>query len=100
VLRFLVLLLAAAAVAVPVTLATRHRARQSPRARRRFIIASALGLAAGAALAFWLPQQVPETNSSPAALVAIVLLWIIGGGILFLSGAAFVGAVLGRPLDG
>lgn len=99
-LRFIVLLLAAAAVAAPITLATRHRARQSKHARRRFITASAVGLAAGAALAFWLPHQMPDTSGSAVSLVAVVLLWIIGGGILFLSGAAFVGAVLGRPIDG
>lgn len=98
-LRLIVLLLAAAAVAVPITLATRHRARQSKHARRRFLVASGLGLVAGATLAFWLPHQVPDTSGSFASLVAIVLLWIIGGGILFLSGAALVGALLGRPLD-
>ena len=99
-LRFIVLVLAAAAVAVPITLATRHRARQSKYARRRFITASALGLVAGATLAFWLPRQMPDTTGSAVSLAAVVLLWIIGGGILFLSGAALVGAVLGRPIDG
>ena len=99
-LRFIVLLLATSAVAVPITLAARHRARQSKHARRRFFVGSGVGLVAGATLAFWLPHQMPDTTGSPASLVAVVLLWIIGGGILFLSGAAFVGAVLGRPIDG
>ena len=96
-LRFIVLFLAAAAVAVPIILAARHRARQSKHARRRFLVASGAGLVAGATLTFWLPHQVPDTSGSAASLVAVVLFWIIGGGILFLSGAAFVGAVLGRP---
>jgi hypothetical protein len=100
VLRFIVLLLATAAVAAPITLAARHRARQSKHARRRLLVASGLGLVAGATLAFWLPHQMPDTSGSPASLVAVVLFWIIGGAILFLSGAAFAGAVLGRPIDG
>lgn len=99
-LRFLVLFLAATAVALPITLAARHRARQSKHARRRFLVASGVGLVAGATLAFWLPHQMPDTSGSPASLVAVALFWIIGGGVLFLSGATLVGAVLGRPIDG
>ena len=98
-LRIIVLLLAAAAVAVPITLATRHRARQSKHARRRFLVTAGVGLVAGATLAFWLPHQMPDTSGSAASLVAVVLLWVIGGGVLFLSGAAFLGALLGRPIE-
>lgn len=60
---------------------------------------------AGAVMAFWLPHRVPETSGSPAGLVLILLLWIIGGGLIFLGVMSLLGAALassssGSSLDG
>ena len=80
-----------------VALNTRKLAGQSPRARTRLIGGGLMGAIAGALLAFWLPHRIPETNGSPASLVAVLVLWIVGGGLLFLGVASLVGALLARP---
>ena len=43
-----------------------------------------------------LPHRVPDTQGSPAALVAILLLWLIGGCFLFVGIASLIGAALAR----
>jgi hypothetical protein len=83
----------------------RLRARQSPELRRRLLVSGGLAVLAGAVMAFWLPHRVPETSGSPASLVLILLLWIIGGGLLFLGVMSLLGAALassssGPSLDG
>jgi len=74
----------------------RQRARTSATLRARLIVGSVIGAAVGAALAFWLPRQIPETPGSPASLVGVLVSWIVGGGLLFLTLAALIGAVLGK----
>lgn len=60
-------------------------------------IGIALGLAIGLGLALFLPRRVPETNGSPASLVAIALLWVIGGSIVFATLPALLGALFAKP---
>lgn len=73
-------------------LKARERARQSPRLRTRLIVSGMVAAVVGAIMAFALPHRVPETSGSPASLVLILLLWIIGGGLLFLGVASLLGA--------
>jgi hypothetical protein len=94
---FILLTVTAIGIAVPLFLPTRARAEQSAAMRTRLITISALGLAIGLGLAVWLPRRVPETNGSPASLVAIALLWVIGGGIVFATLPALLGALFAKP---
>lgn len=75
---------------------SRRRASESPRRRRTLLVGGALMVALGVASAFWLPHRVPDTPGSPAALVAILLLWLIGGSFLFVGIASLIGAALAR----
>ena len=74
----------------------RERAGQSARMRKHMMARGAVAAILGALLAFWLPHRVPETSGSPASLVFILLLWIIGGGLLFLGMVSFLGAATTR----
>jgi hypothetical protein len=96
-LRFILLTLTAIGIAVPLFLRTRARAEQSATMRRRLLTISALGLAIGIGITFWLPRRVPETNGSPASLVAIALSWVIGGSIVFATLPALLGALFAKP---
>lgn len=71
---------------------TRRRAIGSPRIRDALLRRTALGVVTGAVLSLWLPQRMSVASESPASMVAVVLLWIVGGGLLFLSIASFAGA--------
>ena len=95
--RFILLTLTAIVIAVPLFLRSRTRAEQSTAMRTRLITISALALALGIGMTFWLPRRVPETNGSPASLVAIALLWVIGGSIVFASLPALLGALFAKP---
>jgi len=72
-------------------------ARRSPATRQLVLIANALVAVLGLVVGLWLPTRIPETSGSPANLVAVVLLWMVGGGLAFLGGAAFLGALLSHP---
>jgi ABC-type branched-subunit amino acid transport system permease subunit len=78
-------------------LRARERARQSPQLRSRHMLSGAIAAVLGAVMAFWLPHRVPETSGSPASLVLILLLWILGGGLLFLGVASLLGAAMASP---
>jgi hypothetical protein len=95
--RFILLILMAIGIAVPVFLRTRARAEFSAAARLRILVLSTVGLALGIGLALWLPPRIPETNGSPASLVAIVLLWVLGGSMAFLTLPALLGAFVAKP---
>jgi MFS family permease len=78
----------------------RQRAGRSPEARKRLLLAGVGLVILGLVIALWLPRKVPETQGSPASLVAIVLLWIVGGGLAYIGGVVLVGATLAlRPPD-
>jgi hypothetical protein len=95
--RFFLLVLAAFGIAVPIFLRTRARAALSSAARLRIIALSAVGLALGLGLALWLPPRIPETNGSPASLVAVALLWVVGGSLGFLTLTALLAAFFAKP---
>jgi len=44
-----------------------------------------VALALGLVLALWVPIRIPETTGSPASLVSISLLWLVGGCLAFLG---------------
>ena len=93
-----VLLIAAVAMVAWVAFASAGAlARRSPGTRQVVLIANAFVAVLGFVVGLWLPMRIPETSGSPAGLVAIVLLWMVGGGLAFLGGAAFLGALLSRP---
>jgi hypothetical protein len=102
VLRLLALVVVAALIGYPIFAQARARAKRSPAARWRVLAGAAVGLAAGGILAFWVPRYVPQTQGSPAFIVVALLLWILGGGLCFLSAAALLGGLVGRadPFSG
>jgi hypothetical protein len=53
--------------------------------------------AAQLGLALWLPPRNPETNGSPASLVVVALLWVVGGSLAFLTMMALLGAFFAKP---
>ena len=94
--RVVLLMLVAIGVAAPVFLAARERARLSAGARLRAIITGAIGVGVGLTLSLWLPTRITPTEGSPASLVALVLLWVVGGGFAYLSLAMLLGAATVR----
>ena len=96
-LRFLVAIVIASALGYGAFIAAYRKARRSPARRRGLIAGDAVALALGLALALWVPIRIPETTGSPASLVAISLLWLVGGCLAFLGLAALLGAVFARP---
>jgi hypothetical protein len=74
----------------------RRRAGQSPRLRRLLVAGGLLQIAVGGVVAFWLPFRVPDTPGSPAALVGMLLLWIVGGLLLYSGAIGLLGAAFAR----
>jgi len=95
-LRFLIAVVVAGAIAYLAFRVANRRARHSPARRRVLIAVNAAALALGLVLALWLPMKIPETSGSPASLVAMLVLWIVGGSLAFLGLAALLGAVFAR----
>jgi hypothetical protein len=95
--RFVVFLIVAAIVAYPVFRRAREFAETSLRARVRVAVRGVIGTLAGLVLAVWLPQRVPETPGSPATIVALLTLWIVGGSLTLLSLVSLLGAAVARP---
>ena len=75
----------------------RDRASRSPAVKNRMLIRGCLFLALGLVIALWLPKRVPETQGSPATLVALLVLWVFGGGLAYVGVVAILGALLARP---
>jgi hypothetical protein len=96
-LRLLVFIAIAAAIGYVVFMSANRIARLSPRSRRLLLVGNVVAVALGLLLAGWLPTRVPETSGSPASLVAMLLLWIVGGCLAFLGLAALLGAFFARP---
>jgi hypothetical protein len=96
---YLVIALVAGAAMYPVFSRARSRAAWSTRARGHIMARAVVGMLLGGVLALWLPRRVPEAPGSPASLVAVLVLWIVGGLLTLLGTAALAGAVLARPLQ-
>jgi len=75
----------------------RNRASRSPAVKNRMLIGGCLFLALGSVIALWLPRRVPESQGSPATLVAILLLWVVGGGLAYVGVVTLLGALFARP---
>jgi len=76
----------------------KERAESSSDARMRLVGQSVIGLVLGAVMAFVLPHRVPKSMmESPAGVVAIVVLWIVGGALLLASVTALVAALSVPP---
>ena len=73
------------------------QASGSPAMKRRMLIGGCLFLVFGLVIALWLPGRVPETQGSPATIVALLLLWGLGGGLAFVGVSVLVGALFARP---
>jgi membrane protease YdiL (CAAX protease family) len=82
-----------------VYLKTQQRAAQSARGRRWLIVRTSAGALVGLAVGVVLPQFVGETPGSPASLVVLLVLWVVGGVLLTLSAAALAGAYRAKPPD-
>jgi hypothetical protein len=94
--RFLIAVVVAGVLGYGAFITAFRKARRSPARRRALIAGNAVALALGLVLALWLPMRMPETSGSPASLVAILLLWLVGGCLAFLGLAALLGAVFAR----
>ena len=55
-----------------------------------------LQICAGSVVAFWLPHRVPDTPGSPAALVGMLVFWIVGGLLLYVGAVSLVAAAFAR----
>jgi len=75
----------------------RNRASRSTAVKNRMLIVGCLFLALGPVMALWLPRRVPDTPGSPAALVAIVVLWVVGAGLAYVGVVTLLGALFARP---
>ena len=84
-------------VVVVTTYKAAHKAAsRSDRARKWLMGGNGAAVVLGLIAALWLPSRVPDTGSA-ATIVAIVLLWIVGGGLALMGGVAFLGAMMARP---
>lgn len=95
--RLLILVLVLGLTGWTMTRVIRDRATQSPALRRHFFIRGGIALVLGLVIARWLPRRVPETQGSPATMVILLVIWVIGGGLAFVGVATIVGALLARP---
>jgi drug/metabolite transporter (DMT)-like permease len=95
-LRFLLSMVIAGALGYAAYMTANRRARLSRRRRRLLLAGNAVAVVLGLLLAVWLPTRVPETSGSPASLVAILVLWMVGGSLAFLGVAALLGAFFAR----
>jgi hypothetical protein len=71
----------------------RDRVRRLPHLRTRIAVSAGALVATGVVLALWLSTRIPETPGSPASLVGVVLLWLVGGLLVMIGLPALVGAL-------
>jgi len=72
-------------------------ARRSQTMRQLVLAGNFVAMVIGLVVGLWLPSRISETSGSPASVVAVVLLWIVGGSLALLGATAFLGAFLARP---
>jgi hypothetical protein len=95
--RFVILVVVFGLVGWSMARTVRDRARQYPALRPRLLTSACIALVLGLIIGLWLPGRVPETQGSPATIVAMLLLWIIGGGLVLVGVTTLVGVLLARP---
>src|SRR5262249_50827857 len=93
-----VLFAAVAAMVLWVVFASAGALARRSQTMRQLVLAGNFGVTVlGLVVGLWLPSRIPEPSGSPASVVAVVLLWIVGGSLALLGATAFVGAFLARP---
>ena len=78
----------------------RHRVLDGYRSRRTALVLHGITTGIGTFLTFVAPRMLPETQVSPASLVAVFVLWVIGGALMLLGLASFLGAFFARARVG
>jgi cytochrome bd-type quinol oxidase subunit 2 len=76
----------------------RRTASTSRRVRSRMIAAALSTLIVVPVIGYWLTRQVPDTPGSPAALVGVTLIWLLGGVFLLFAVPALIGALVAKPM--
>ena len=71
-------------------------ARRSATWRGWVLFANAFAALTGLVLSLWVGLRLTETGA-PAGGVTAILLWIVGGGLMFFGIAAFLGAFFTHP---
>jgi hypothetical protein len=71
-------------------------ARRSAARRGWVLFANAFAALIGLILSLWVGLRLAET-AAPAGRVTAILLWMVGGGLMFFGIAAFLGAFFTRP---
>jgi len=61
------------------------------------MVRTSIGLLVGLFIALGLPQFVTETPGSPASLVILTVLWVVGGVLVVMSVVALAGAYRAKP---
>ena len=98
--RFVILVVVFGLVGWTMARTIRDRASRSPALQRRLLIRGCIALVLGLVIGLWLPGRVPETPGSPGTIVALLVLWVIGGGLALLGVTTILGALLARsPAD-
>jgi hypothetical protein len=93
-----VLLAAVAAMVLWVVFASASALARRSQIMRQLVLAGNFVVTAfGLVVGLWLPSRIPEASGSPTSVVAVVLLWIVGGSLALLGATAFLGAFLARP---
>jgi len=95
--RPLILLLAIPVTGLFAFLSARDTARKGAAARSALIRRALVGLATGGVVAVGSWYVLPTNPESPAMLITYFTSWIIGGGLIFFSLMAYLGALTGRP---
>lgn len=98
--RSLLSLLILAAILWGIFTGARRTATLSRRARRGVLAGATVGIVAAVAAILLLPRLVPDTPGSPAALVFITLIWLVGGVGLLMAVPALFGAFVAKPPEG
>lgn len=86
-------LIALIALLLGIGFAATRKARQSPGGRNKALALGIGQIIVGLVIGFAIPPFVPETQGSPASLVLIVILWLVGA-TLVLGGLPFLVAGL------
>ncbi len=76
----------------------RRTAMTSRLVRSRMIWSGVLILVVVQVVGFWLIRQIPDTPGSPAALVGITLVGLLGGVFLLFALPTLIGALVAKPV--
>jgi len=78
-------------------ISARRMASSSRSVRRGLILGALAAIGVAAVIIFYLPYRIPDTPGSPAALVVVALLWVMGAVLLLFAVPSLVGALVAKP---